>query len=345
MRQWQLVPGTPFVVDRFCNLPVQSPYRHWFLTHFHADHYKGLTGKFDRGTLYCSPPTARLVVQQLRVKQSCIREVPLQSPILVEGVRVTFLDANHCPGAVMILFEPPGRRPVLHTGDCRLIPEMQEEPALAAARGRADLILDTTYCSPEYAFPSQKEVLKFAIDAVKAEAFNPKTLFLFGSYTIGKERLFLEAARVLQRKIYVSAAKRKILDCLDLPEEYRCLLTTDDHETNLHAVPLWMVSQKHMAKLLKHYRGRFTNAVGFQPTGWAHQRDASQTRARGRRKQKGTIITYQVPYSEHSSFSELRAFVDWFRPADIVPSVNSDGGGPKAQALVRLLRGGTAGGR
>lgn len=23
MRQWQLVPGTPFVVDRFCNLPVQ----------------------------------------------------------------------------------------------------------------------------------------------------------------------------------------------------------------------------------------------------------------------------------------------------------------------------------
>ena len=24
---------------------LQSPYRHWFLTHFHADHYKGLTGK------------------------------------------------------------------------------------------------------------------------------------------------------------------------------------------------------------------------------------------------------------------------------------------------------------
>lgn len=23
MRQWQLVPGTPFVVDRFCNLPTQ----------------------------------------------------------------------------------------------------------------------------------------------------------------------------------------------------------------------------------------------------------------------------------------------------------------------------------
>jgi hypothetical protein len=110
------------------------------------------------------------------------REVPLNSPITVEGVRVTFLEANHCPGAVMMLFEPPGRRPVLHTGwaggcscgwdlrgvvgcsppccmqarggmenvglsdprplpvpacpagDCRLIPEMQQEEALAAVR-------------------------------------------------------------------------------------------------------------------------------------------------------------------------------------------------------------------
>jgi DNA cross-link repair 1A protein len=155
---------------------------------------------------------------------------------------------------------------------------------------------------------------------------------------------------VLQRKVYVSVAKRKILDCLDLPPEYRDLLTTDDGDTNLHAVPLWMVSQKHMAKLLKHYRGRFSTAVGFQPTGWTHQRDAGQTRARGRRRQKGTIITYQasaalgrptgasgkrrcntrrpplppscplctccpqVPYSEHSSFSELQEFVRWFAP-------------------------------
>ena len=40
------------------------------------------------------------------------------------------------------------------------------------------------------------------MDAFKAEKYNQnKTLFLFGSYTIGKERLFLEAARILQQKV------------------------------------------------------------------------------------------------------------------------------------------------
>ena len=45
------------------------------------------------------------------------------------------------------------------------------------------------------------QVLQFVLEAVRAEAFNPATLFLFGSYTIGKERLFLEVARILKRKV------------------------------------------------------------------------------------------------------------------------------------------------
>lgn len=46
-------------------------------------------------------------------------------------------------------------------------------------------------------------MLSFVLDAVRAEAFNEKrTLFLFGSYTIGKEKLFLEVARTLKQKVY-----------------------------------------------------------------------------------------------------------------------------------------------
>ena len=48
-----------------------------------------------------------------------LKIMKLNEPIIVEGVTVTYVEANHCPGSAMILFQVPGKRPVLHTGDCR----------------------------------------------------------------------------------------------------------------------------------------------------------------------------------------------------------------------------------
>ena len=65
-----------------------------------------------------------------------------------------------------------------------------------------------------------------------------------------------------------------------------------------------------MARIAKHYRARFSTVVSFQPTGWSH----TQTRGKsghGRRRQKGTLITYQVyrhgKYCIPCSFPSLRA--------------------------------------
>ena len=55
----------------------------------------------------------------LQVSMDRIKVVQLNEPFIVEGVKVTFIDANHCPGSAMVLFQVLGRRPVLHTGDCR----------------------------------------------------------------------------------------------------------------------------------------------------------------------------------------------------------------------------------
>lgn len=102
---WEQIPGTPFRVDGFSHLTSEC--HHWFLTHFHTDHYKGLTKGFRQGLIYCSEVTARLAKLKIGLGDDILRVLAVNDRVEIEGVGVTFLDANHCPGAVMILFEPP----------------------------------------------------------------------------------------------------------------------------------------------------------------------------------------------------------------------------------------------
>ena len=131
--------------------------------------------------------------------QQRIGELPLHTSTTIGNTTVTCTDANHCPGAVMIAFETRGRPPVLHSGDCRFDAQrFQGCPLLCRLRGRAILHLDTTYCSPQHCFPLQCDVVANVAalcrgewDACRAAGRRPP-LLVFGSYTIGKERIFLE---------------------------------------------------------------------------------------------------------------------------------------------------------
>ncbi|KAL5054093.1 hypothetical protein RYX36_034775 [Vicia faba] len=183
--------------------------------------------------------------------------------------------------------------------------------------------------------PKQEAVIQFVIDAIQAEAFNPKTLFLIGSYTIGKERLFLEVARSLRKKVYVTTAKLRLLNCLEFTEEDMQWFTSNEHESNIHVAPMWtLASFKRLKHISSQYASRFSLIVAFSPTGWTFGK--GKKKSPGRRWQQGTVIRYEVPYSEHSSFTELKEFVNFVSPNNIIPSVNNDGP-ESAEAMVSLL--------
>lgn len=59
--------------------------------------------------------------------------------------------------------------------------------------------------------------------------------------------------------------------------------------------------------------------IGIKPTGWTF---GGKKGTGVRKNRESTIIVKSLSYSEHSSFSELKAFVKKAKPKEILPTVN-----------------------
>ncbi|KAJ2724910.1 repair protein PSO2 SNM1 [Coemansia sp. Benny D115] len=96
-------------------------------------------------------------------------------------------------------------------------------------------------------------------------------LFVVGTYTIGKERLFIDIARRINSKIYVTKEKRKLLECI-ASSSVLGMLTDKMAEAQVHAVSMGIVNMSGMAEYLESVQGKskFTSIVAFSPTGWSH---------------------------------------------------------------------------
>lgn len=314
---YKKIPGTGFTVDAFQYGLVEGCTA-YFLTHFHSDHYAGLSKNFT-SPVYCSEITGNLLKSKLHVQKQYVHPLPMDTACVVNGVKVVLLDANHCPGAVMILFYLPNGKVLLHTGDFRAHPAM--ERSLLAGQKVHTLYLDTTYCSPEYSFPSQQEVIQFAINtAFEAVTLNPRVLVVCGTYSIGKEKVFLAIADVLGSKVGMSQEKYKTLQCLNIPE-LSSLITTDMCSSLVHLLPMMQINFKALQSHLKKCGGKYDQILAFRPTGWTHSNKLTSI-ADIIPQTKGNISIYGIPYSEHSSYLEMKRFVQWLKPQKIIPTVN-----------------------
>ncbi|XP_039565313.1 DNA cross-link repair 1A protein isoform X1 [Passer montanus] len=315
---YKKIPGTGFTVDAFQYGEIEGCTA-YFLTHFHSDHYSGLTKNF-RFPIYCNKITGNLVKSKLRVQEQYVHVLPMDTQCVVNGIKVLLLDANHCPGAAMILFYLPSGAVILHTGDFRADPSMERYPALMGQKVHT-LYLDTTYCSPEYTFPAQQEVIQFAVNiAFETVTLNPRTLVVCGTYSIGKEKVFLAIAEVLGSKASMSRDKYKTLQCLE-SAAVNSLISVDWKGTLLHVLPMMQINFKGLQDHLNKFSENFDQILAFKPTGWTYS-DSCLSLEDIKPQTRGKITIYGIPYSEHSSYLEMKRFVQWLKPQKIIPTVN-----------------------
>ncbi|ORX97188.1 DRMBL-domain-containing protein [Basidiobolus meristosporus CBS 931.73] len=324
---YKKLPNTKFTVDAFSYGKIEDC-TGYFLSHYHSDHYRGITKGFNHGPIYCSSVTGNLLRLHIGVSEDMIVRLPFNQEVDIQGIKVVLLDANHCPGSAVFLFKLPNGTNYLHTGDFRASKELALNPFLRASqepgagfnRSYIDhLYLDTTYCKEQYRFPSQPEVIQYVSDLMRKRfRENPKVLIAVGTYLIGKERIVLGIANAIEKKIFGDARKRGTLSRLEWPE-LQGLLTTEPACTNVHIVPMRSLNPGILGKYLKEHAPHFNAIIGIRPTGWAFKGSGLHDI---KPRTYGNISIYEVPYSEHSSYLELQEFVQIIRPRKIIPTVN-----------------------
>ncbi|UKZ77518.1 hypothetical protein TrVFT333_005241 [Trichoderma virens FT-333] len=313
---YKIMPGFAICVDAFRYGAVEGC-QAYFLSHFHSDHYIGLTATWRHGPIYCSKSR--------------------QQRIDICYLDTTYLNPRYS-------FPPQGD---VIQACAELCGSMSADPNCSDdVWQRSEKSAETGTMSKYFQSDKPSEG-----DAQSKSTSRPKQrlLVICGTYSIGKERICVAIAKALGSKIFASPAKIKICKQLDDPE-LASLLTSDPVEAQVHMQMLMEIRAETLQEYLDSYRPHFSRIVGFRPSGWNFR--PGNGKAVGANTPPSSISTQQllhgkgwrtrfgvkdlvaqrgstkeamcfgVPYSEHSSFRELAMFVMSLRIDKVIPTVN-----------------------
>ncbi|CAK7322342.1 Protein artemis [Vulpes lagopus] len=326
-------------IDRFDRENLKA--RAYFLSHCHKDHMKGLRAPALKRRLecslkvhlYCSPVTKELLLTSPRYRFwekriiSIEIETPTQIPLVDEAsgekedIVVTLLPAGHCPGSVMFLFQG-NNGTVLYTGDFRMAKGEAARMELLHSGGRVkdiqSVYLDTTFCDPKfYQIPSREECLRGISELVRSWITRSPyhVVWLNCKAAYGYEYLFTNLSEEFGVQVHV--------DKLDMFRNMPDILhhLTTDRNTQIHAC------RHPKAEEYFHWNKLPCGAISKNRIPLHTISIKPSTMWFGERTRKTNVIvrtgesSYRACFSFHSSYSEIKDFLNYICPVNVYPNV------------------------
>ncbi|KAI8388566.1 beta-lactamase-like protein [Radiomyces spectabilis] len=308
-------------IDRFTR---RNGIKYYFLSHVHSDHTQGLEQSSILENIYCSEITATLLPRiRRRNKQYGHLEgrlvpIPIAQETIIDTtdygkITVTLLPANHCPGAVLILIEGCNGT-VLYTGDMRAEKDFVDESLQLLGDKIIDHVyMDTSCCNDKFRhFPTKDASVQLLLQTIKQ--YHCTFHIYLDCWTFGYEEIWFAIAQVFNTKIHVS---RQFYDMYCRADSTFDRILTTDPQTRFHSCNWASTCSMHSAKTL---------AIHPVPLSCDYTIDMSTPEAPSLLASKlydPSTIAHRLalPFSTHSSMSEIAGFIRFIRPRRFTATV------------------------
>ncbi|XP_002529728.2 5' exonuclease Apollo isoform X1 [Ricinus communis] len=322
--------GLPFSVDTWS--PTSKRKRHYFLTHAHKDHCSGILAHSSY-PIYATHLTKSLLLLYFpQLEDSLFVGIEVGQSLVIDdpygNFSVTAFDANHCPGAVMFLFEGSFGN-ILHTGDCRLSPEcIQCLPKKYISKNGKEprcqldyVFLDCTFGRFHQKLPSKHSASQQVINCIWK---HPAAAIVYLTCDLlGQEELLANVSRTFGSKIYVEkAANPECFHALTLTVPQ---ILTQDPSSRFHVFNGFpMLYERAAAKVAEAQASFQPEPLIIRPSAqwYACEEEESGTESRRKLRLSEAVRDqfgiWHVCYSMHSSREELEWFLQLLAPKWVV---------------------------
>ncbi|GKV21635.1 hypothetical protein SLEP1_g31596 [Rubroshorea leprosula] len=326
----EMPKGLPFSVDTFS--PSSKRKRHHFLTHAHKDHTAGIS-THSSYPIYATRLTKTLVLQQYpQLDDSLFVGIEVGQSILFDDpdgeFTVTAFDANHCPGAVMFLFEGNFGN-ILHTGDCRLTPEcLQSLPEKFTGSKKKEpscrldyIFLDCTFGRFSQRMPSKHSAIHQVINCIWNHPDAPVVYLTCD--LLGQEEILANVSRTFGSKIFVDKAENQ--DFFQILAHVVPEILSEDSSSHFRLFDGFpKLYERAAAKLAEAQANSQPEPLIIRPSaqwyacGEEHSETGSQKKLKFNEAMRDQFGVWHVCYSTHSSREELEWALQLLAPKRVV---------------------------